>query len=179
MILKLIAKVLAALNSNARPFQIGAGVAFGLLLALLPATNLIFLAVLLIVFLIRVHQGITIVTGLAFSLVVPPFDGLLNDLGYWFLTLPALRGFFEGAYTLPVVPLTRFNNTLVAGGLVSGLALWLPVALISVVLVNLYRKHIHARIANSKIVQAIKAAPWARKIAEAMQSARHVWPTTG
>ena len=39
MIIRLIAKFLTVLNSNTKPFQVGARVAFGLLLALLPASG--------------------------------------------------------------------------------------------------------------------------------------------
>ena len=179
MMIRLVAKVLVVLNSNTRPLQIGAAVAIGLLLALLPAANLIFAAVVLILFVVRVQLGVAIASAVAFSLIVPAFDSLLNRLGTWILTLPSLVGFFTSLYATPVVPLTRFNNTLVAGGLVAGVVLFVPVALLSILLANLYRKHIHARIANSKLVQAIKAAPWARKIAGAMQSMQRVWPVGG
>ena len=179
MIIRFIAKLLALLNSNRKPFQIGAGIACGLLLALLPAANLIFAAAVLVVFLIRVHLGITLVSFLLFSLVVPAFDGALNELGYRVLSMPALQGFYSRAYETPVVPLTRFNNTLVAGSLVSGIALWTPVAFLSLLLVNLYRKYIHARIANSKIVKAFMATPFAQRVAGAMRTFQNVWPTAG
>ena len=179
MIIRLIAKLLAVLNSNTKPFQVGAGIAFGLLLALLPTANLFFAAAVLVVFLVRVHLSITIISFLALSLVVPVFDGLLNRLGHWMLTMPALQAFFTSAYAVPIVPLTRFYNTLVAGSLVAGLLLWVPVAFLSVLLVNLYRKHIHARIMNSKIVKAIMATPFARRIARAMRSVQRVWPAAG
>ena len=179
MIIRLIAKLLAVLNSNTKPFQVGAGIAFGLLLALLPAANLFFVAVVLVVFLVRVHLGITIISFLALSLIVPAFGGLLNRLGHWVLTLPALHGFFASAYAVPIVPLTRFHNTLVAGSLLTGLLLWVPAAFLSVLLVNLYRKHVHARIMNSKIVKAIMASPFAQRIARAMRSVQRVWPAAG
>ena len=179
MIIRFIAKLLAVLNSNKTPFQVGAGIAFGLLLALVPGVNLTFAVVVLVVFLVRVHLGITLFSFALFSLLVPAFDGLLNDLGYRLLTLPALQEFFIRAYETPVVPLTRFNNTLVAGSLVSGVVLWAPVAFLSVWLVKLYRKHIHARIVNSKIVKAFMATPFAQRIAGAMRRVQAVWPTAG
>ncbi len=179
MIIRFIAKLLALLNSNRKPFQIGAGIAFGLFLALLPAANLAFAAVVLVVFLVRVHLGITLVAFLLFSLIVPAFDGLLNDLGFWLLSIPALQDLYSRVYEMPIVPLTRFNNTLVAGSLLSGIVLWAPVALLSMLLVNLYRKHIHARIVNSKLVKAFMATPFAQRVAAAMRTFQSVWPTAG
>ena len=179
MIIRLIAKFLAVLNSNTKPFQVGAGIAFGLLLALLPAANLFFAAAVLVVFLVRLHLGITIISFLAFSLVVPAFDGILNRLGNWVLAIPALHDFFIAAYAVPVIPLTRFYNTLVAGSLVAGLLLWIPVAFLAVLLVKLYRKHIHPLIMNSKIVKAIMASPLAQRIARAVRSVQRVFPAAG
>ncbi len=179
MIIRLVAKLLAVLNSNAKPFQVGAGIACGLLLALLPAANLFFAAAVLLVFLVRVHLGMTTLSFAAFSLVVPAFDRVLNELGRRLLTMPALQGVLEAAYATPIVPLTRFYNTLVAGSLLAGVVLWAPVAFLSVLLVNLYRKHVHARIVNSKIVKTIMATPLIQRIARAMRSVRRVLPTAG
>ena len=174
MIIRLVAKFIAVLNSNTKPLQVGAAIACGLLLALLPAANLFFAAAVLVVFLVRVHLGMTIISALVLSLIVPAFDNLLNRLGYWLLTIPGLQGFFRSAYAVPVVPLTRFHNTLVTGSLVAGLALWIPVALLAVLLVNLYRKHIHARIVNSKIVKAFMATPLIQKISKATRALQRV-----
>jgi len=179
VILRLIAKVIAVMNSNTRSFQVGAAVAFGLLLGLLPSNNLIFAVVLVVLFLVRVHLGIAIITAVGFSLLAPAFDPLLNRLGAWLLSLPALQVTYSRLYEMPIVPWTHFNNTLVAGSLVAGLVLWLPVAFLSVGIVILYRKYIHARIVNSKLVKAIMATPFAQRVAGAVRSVRAVWPQVG
>ena len=179
MIIRLIAKVIAVMNSNTKTFQIGAAVAFGLLLALLPPANLLFAAAVLLLFLVRVHLGIAIITALAFSLVVPAFDPLLNRLGAWILSLPSLEPVLTTLYETPIVPWTRFYNTLVAGSLVAGLVLWLPVAFASAGLVVFYRKHVHARIVNSKLVKAIMKTPLAQRLSGAVRSVRSVWPQVG
>ena len=179
MILKLIAKVIAALNSNTRPVQIGAAVSFGLLLALLPATNLVFVVALILVFLVRVQLGMVIATGIVFSLLTPIVDSTLNSIGHSLLTTPWINSALASAWELPVVPLTRLNNTLVTGSLVAGLVLFVPVMLLSIVLARVYRTHIHPRIVNSKLVKAIQSAPWAQKLTAAVRSVRQVWPAAG
>ncbi|MFW5689753.1 MAG: TIGR03546 family protein [Spirochaetota bacterium] len=177
MIIRLIAKLLALLNSNSRAVEIGAAVAFGLWLAFVPASNLLFAALVLVLFLVKVNLGMAIASTLVFSLLAPLVDPLLDRVGFAVLSLPGLQAFFRAAYALPIVPLSRFNDTIVAGGFLAGAALFMPVTLVSVVLVRLYRKHIHARIANSKLVKAFMATPFAQRVASAVRGVQRVWPT--
>jgi len=179
MVIRLVAKLLALLNSNRRSVEIGASIAFGLWLALVPAPNLLFAALVLLVFLVKINLGMTIISFLVFLLMVPAVDPLLNALGAEVLTVPSLQGFYRSAYATPIVPLTRFNDTLVAGSFVGGAALFVPVMLLGMLLVRLYRKYIHARIAHSKIVKAIMASPLAQKIAAAVKQVQRVWPSAG
>jgi uncharacterized protein (TIGR03546 family) len=60
---------------------------------------------------------------------------------------------------MPFVPFTNFNNTLVMGGLVSGIVLWLPVFLFFMGFIPLYRNTIAPFIKNLKFVQAISKSP--------------------
>lgn len=178
MIVRMIAKLLALLNSNSRAVEVGAALAFGLWLALMPAANLLFVALVILVFLVKVNLGMTIASFLVLSLVAPALDPALDTIGFRVLTMETLEGFYTTIYAQPIVPLTRFNDTIVAGAFVSGAALFVPVTALGVLLVRLYRRYIHAKIANSRIVKAIMATPLARKVAAALQGVRRVWPTT-
>ncbi len=178
MIVRLVAKLLALLNSNRRAVEIAAAAAFGLWLALVPTTNLLFVALALLVFLVKVNLGMAMVSFAGFSLLVPLIDPALDRFGYRILTAPALVDLFRAIYAVPVVPLTRFNDTLVAGGFIAGALLFVPVTAVAILFVRAYRKYVHARIANSKLVRAIKATPFAQKVGAAVGRLRHVWPTT-
>ncbi len=179
MVIRLVAKLLALLNSNRRSVEIGASIAFGLWLALVPSANLLFAGLVLLAFLVKINLGMTIVSFLVFLLIVPAVDPTLNALGARVLAAPSLQDLYRSAYATPVVPFTRFNDTLVAGSFVGGAALFVPVTLFGMFLVRLYRKHVHGRIANSKLVKAIMASPLAQKIASAMKQVQRVWPTAG
>lgn len=178
MIVRLVAKLLALLNSNLRAVEIGAAVAFGLWLALVPTMNLLFLALAVLVFLVKVNLGMAILSFTGLSLLVPLADPALDRFGYLILTTPALQDSFRSVYELPVGMLTRFNDTLVAGGFVAGALLFLPVTGVAVLMVRFYRRYLHARVANSKLVRAIKATPFAQKVGAAVGRLHHVWPTT-
>jgi uncharacterized protein (TIGR03546 family) len=60
---------------------------------------------------------------------------------------------------MPFVPFTGFNNTLVAGGLVAGIVLWIPVYFLIRPLVPFYRKSLGPKIKNLKLVQNITKVP--------------------
>ena len=176
MIIRLVAKLIALLNSNGRASEIGAGVAFGLWLALVPGGNLTFFALALAAFVAKINLGLTIVSFMVLSPIVPIADRLLDRIGYWMLTRAALEPLFVTLLSTPIVPWTRFNDTVVVGGLIAGLVLFAPVTALATLLVRLYRRHIHALIAQSKIVKAIKATPIAQKLSAAIAQVRRVWP---
>lgn len=165
MIITIIARFIAALNANRRPGEVAAGIAMGVLLALIPAGNLLWVALLIVSALLRLNLGIEIVTMLLLSPLAHLADPLLHRIGLTVLTSPNLQALFSSAYRLPLMPFTRFNNTVVLGGLLAGLALWIPVFFLGRVLVGVYRTKIHPAIANSKIVKAFEKIPIVSKIA--------------
>lgn len=179
MIVRFVARLIAVLNSNGRPFEVGAGIACGLLLALVPGRSVLFFAILILIFFVKINLGMTIAFYLLFAVVVPAMDGALDALGYWILTRPSLEALFTRLEQVPVVPATRFTNTIVMGGFVAGVVLWFPVACLSVLLVNLYRHHVHPRIADSKLVKAYMATPFAQRIGAAIRRFKTVWPMAG
>lgn len=164
MIVTIIARLIAALNANRRPGEVAAGIAMGVLLALMPTGNLLWVLLLILSAFLRINLGIEIVTILVFSPLSPLADPLLHRLGLAILTNPNLESFFASLYQLPLLPFTRFNNTVVLGSFIAGIVLWLPVFFLGRVLVGVYRTKIHPAIANSKIVKAFEKVPIVSKI---------------
>jgi len=170
MFIKWIARLVVALNSNVSRGQIAAGLATGVLLALVPAGNLLWIALFLVTFFTKAHYGMTMLVVAVGKLVVPALGAPLDRLGARLLTIPSLRGVFETLYDLPVLPLTSFNNTLVMGGLAVGLVLWLPIFFASRAGIRVYREKLATRIAESKLVKAIFKIPLVGKLAGAVGS---------
>ena len=169
MFVKWIASLIVAVNANNRTGEIAAGVSFALLLALVPSGNLLWFTVFVITFLLKINLAGELLFLALFKLLVPLADGLLHRLGVLVLTQPILAGGFTYAYNLPVLPLSRFNNTVVMGGLVAGLLLWIPVFLLFRWLVILYRRSLRDRIAGSRLVKALGRVPLVATIGNAVR----------
>jgi uncharacterized protein (TIGR03546 family) len=167
MLIGKFVRLAAAINANSRPGEIAAGIAFGMLLALIPSGNLLWIVLFAATFFLPAE----LVFLALFKLIAPLLDGWLHSAGYAVLTLPFLNSTFTSLYNIPIVPFTRFNNTLVMGGFLTGLALWLPLFFIARWLVTLYRLKIRDRIAESRVVKALKKLPWVSRLARAVQRA--------
>jgi uncharacterized protein (TIGR03546 family) len=156
--IKPIAQFILALNSNVKKSQIAAGFAWGLLLGLVPAGNFFWVLLLVISFFFHHHHGGKCVAMVIVKLLGPLTALPLDALGWAVLHIGALQPLFTALYNMPLVPFTRFYNTLVAGGLAGGLALWLPAFLLMLGLVPLYRNTLAPKIRNLKAVKAITGA---------------------
>ncbi len=174
MLLKLIAKIVVTLNSNTSSSQMAAGLASGLLFALLPAGNLLWIALFLAAFFSKAHYGMLMIASALFKLFLPLLAAPLDALGWFILTMPALQAGFTWLYNLPIAPLTRFNDTLVMGGLAAGLAAWLPGFFAFRYLIRLYRRTLAEKLAKSKFMLGFKKLPLVKALGGAIESVRRV-----
>lgn len=118
--------LLQAIHGGTEPRHLAAGFALGAALGLVPKGNLFAAAFFLLFFLFNVDKGMAALSAAFFTAVGWGLDGLAHRIGLGLLKAAALRGLWTALYDLPVVPLTRFNNTVVLGNLVLGLILYMP-----------------------------------------------------
>lgn len=163
------AKVFVALNSNSRPGELASGLAFGFFLALLPGGNLLWAVLFIVAFFIKHNTGAFLVSLALFRFVTPLFDPLLDRLGGTVLEFPALQSLFTRLYNLPLLPYTSFNNSLVMGGFLLGLILWVPLFFLFRLLVGIYRTRLAPKIAGSRLVRGLKAIPLVSKFLGAVE----------
>ncbi|MDA3941708.1 MAG: TIGR03546 family protein, partial [Spirochaetia bacterium] len=135
-----IAKLLVALNSNSRPGELASGIAFGLLLALVPAGNLLWFSIFIIVFFLKHNIAALLLSMGLFRIIIPIFDSLLDIIGGYVLEISTFQEFFTSLYNIPFLSYSNFNNTVVMGGLILGIILWIPVFFLFVILIKIYRK---------------------------------------
>ena len=169
--IKPIAKLIVALNGNLKKSQIAAGFSWGLLLGLIPAGNAFWIILFVISFFFKHHHASKLLVLAILKLLSAAVAPLMDMAGWELLHIEALQSLFTSLYNMPFVPWTKFNNTLVAGGLVSGIVLWLPVFFLISLLVPLYRGKVVPRIRSSKILAAVKKLPLISPLLEAVSKA--------
>jgi uncharacterized protein (TIGR03546 family) len=158
-LLKGVGKFLIALNGNASKSQIAAGIAWGMLLGLVPASNFFGIVLFIISFFFTHNHGAKIFSMAIIKIISPLIVLGIDFIGWEVLHIGALQPVYTTLYNMPFVPFTNFNNTLVMGGLVSGIVLWLPVFLLFIFLIPLYRTHVASKIKEAKIVKKIASSP--------------------
>lgn len=157
ILLKQIFAFLKLLNSDTGTNQIAAGVACGFILGMTPAFSLQTLLVFLVIFFFRVQIGAAFLAAFFFKFVAYLLDPVFDAVGAYVLEMPALEGLFTTLYNMPIVPLTRFNNTIVMGSGVATVLLSPVVYLLSLVLIRKYRVTVVERFKKTKFWKAIQA----------------------
>ena len=131
LLLKLAQKVVKILIGDATPGQIAGGFALGAIIGLTPIFSLHNLLVVLLVCIIRVSVFSVIVSAVLFGLLSYLINPISHQLGYLLLVnLGFLKPLWTFLYNLPIIPFSRFNNTLVLGSLVISLALFYPILIL-------------------------------------------------
>lgn len=168
--LQFIGKLITILHSGATPAQIAGGFIMGMIIGLTPFWSLHNLLILFIIIILNVNIAIAIASFVLFSMFAYLLDPLFHSFGYFLLVdISFLQGVYTTLYNIPVVALSRFNNTVVMGSLVTSLLLLIPVFVMVKSGVLKYRETVLARLEKLKIVKAIKGTKiygWYAKYAE-------------
>ena len=157
LLLKQLFGFLKLLNSDKGESQIAAGLACGLILGFAPSFSLQTVIMIIVLFFFRVQIGAAFIGMFFFSIVAWAFDPIFNSIGQVVLELSPLNGLFSIMYNLPIVPFTKFYNSIVMGSLVLSFVLAPVVFLLSRVLIVKYRVAVFERFQQSKFFKAVKA----------------------
>ena len=157
--IKKVGKLLVALNGNASKDQIAAGFAWGLLLGLVPISNFFGIVLFIVSFFFNHNHGAKLFGMAVIKLISPLLLPLVDLLGWQILYIRSLQPLFTTMYNMPFVPFTKFNNTLVMGGLVGGLILWLPMFFLFRAFIPVYRNTLAPLIRESKLFKKIAKSP--------------------
>ncbi|HCM40205.1 MAG: TIGR03546 family protein [Bdellovibrionales bacterium GWA1_52_35] len=157
ILLKQVFAFLKLLNSDKGSNQISAGIACGMILGFTPAFSLQTLLIVLVIFLFRVQLGAALLSAAFFTFPAYWLDPVFHRVGAWVLETQSLTGFFTTLYNLPIIPLTRFNNSVVMGAGVVALALAPLVYVTANILVRQYREKVASRFEKTPFWKAVKA----------------------
>lgn len=156
-LLKQIFSLLNLLNSDTGHNQIAAGIACGLILGFAPVFSLQTILVFLLLFFFRIQIGAAFLAAAGFKFIAYLLDPVSNAVGMWALKLDALKPLYTELYNMPIVPLTRFYNSIVMGAGLISIVLAIPIFFISRSLILTYRAQIVARYQQTKFWKALKA----------------------
>ena len=156
-----------ALTSELAPRQLAVGFALGMVIGLVPKGNLTTIVLVAILCAIRVNLGVGLLSAFVFSWAGILTDPLTHHIGLFLLTHDSLRPLWSYLYDLPVAPWTDFNNTIVLGSLVLGLALAYPAYRFSLPLFGRYTPMMSAKLQRFKVLRFLWSAEWAGKLGKA------------
>ncbi|MBN2016847.1 MAG: TIGR03546 family protein [Candidatus Cloacimonetes bacterium] len=159
IILKFISKIIKLLESAASPAQLAWGFVLGMFLGFIPGFSLFKILIILLIILLNVNITMAIVSFALCGLLGYLLDGLFHSIGYWVLVQIAfLQKLWTGVYNAPILPYTRFNNTVVMGGLICAILLIVPVFFLIKELVLVYRNKLSVRVKKFKIVKVLSSS---------------------
>ena len=157
LLLKQIFGFLKLLHSETGTNQIAAGIACGFILGMTPSLSLQSLLVFICIFLFRIQLGAAMLSAFFFAFIAYLLDPLFHQVGTIVLSFNALQGIFTALYNLPIIPLTRFYNTIVMGSGILSILLAPVSFFVSKWLIGKYREKIVMRFKNSKFWKIINA----------------------
>lgn len=157
VILKQIFAFLKVLNSDTGENQIAAGVACGLILGFAPVFSLQTLLMIIVLFFFRIQLGAAFSSSFFFALMAWMLDSLFDQVGGVILELDSLKSLFTTMYNMPIVPFTKFYNSIVMGAGVVSIALAPIIFFVSKKLIVKYRVSVLTKFENTKFWKAVKA----------------------
>ncbi|MGI5068899.1 DUF2062 domain-containing protein [Treponema denticola] len=161
--IKYVTSFFRAINANAHPGDIAHAVALGLFLAILPKNNLTFTFLFFLSIFIRINKGAFFISFILFGFVTPFMDVLINNIGFWAVQLSFLRPIFIALENIPFVALFKLSNTMVLGGIIWGLTLYIPVYILTRIIIAKYRKYMQPAV-NVKGVGLLGKIPLLRHL---------------
>jgi len=166
LLTKQLINLIRLLHSDTGQNQIASGLAFGVFLGFAPFLSIQTLLVLLIVFIFRVQLGAAFLSAFFFKFVAFILDPAADDLGRWALENPSFRSLWTTMYNVPLLPMTRFNNSIVMGSLIISIILCPILFFVFKYLIAKYRTYFVARIEATKgwkLFKATKIYDWYSK----------------
>ena len=158
-IVQYIAKIIKILRSAASPNQIAGGCVLGMIIGLTPFWSLHNLVIFILLIILNVNIAMAIFCIGVFSGFAYLLDPLFHDFGYYMLVdVSSLKGLWTSMYNIPIIALSKFNNTVVMGSLLSSIIAVVPMFFLLKYAVIGYRKHIDAKFQKLKIVQVVKGS---------------------
>jgi len=113
LILKQLFSFLKVLNSDVGEKPIAWGIVCGMFLGFSPGLSLQSIMIISFLFLFRIQVGAALFAAFFFKILSFILDPLFDIIGGAVLELSFLKGLFTILYNMPIIPFTKFNNSVV------------------------------------------------------------------
>ena len=120
-------KIARLLLTGSAPSQLAAGFTIGMIIGVMPKTNLIALSLCVLLFSMRCNKGLGLAAAIAFSFVGQWTDPFADRIGLAVLSIQSMQATYASTFNMPLGPWLGFNNTVVTGSLLLGLYVAFPV----------------------------------------------------
>ena len=157
LLLKQLFNFFKLLNSDTGTYQIVTGLTIGMILGFSPFLSLQTFLVLIVVFFFRIQIGAMFVSAFFFKFIAFLVDPLADILGRIILEAPVLRSLWVTLYNMPIIPFTRFNNSIVMGSFIVALIFAVPVFFLFKKFVISYRATVVVRFKQTKFWKVFTA----------------------
>lgn len=158
ILIKQIINLIQLLHSDSGKNQIAAGLAFGVFLGFAPFISLQTFLVLFIVFIFRVQLGAAFLSAFFFKFIAYLLDPVADPIGRQLLENPSLRPIWTTMYNVPLLPMTRFNNSIVLGSFAISIILCPVLFFVFRILITKYRENLVKRLEATPLWNAIKVS---------------------
>ncbi len=157
LLLKQFFGFIKLLNSDTGTNQIAAGIACGVILGFTPVLALQSLLVFLLALVFRIQLGAAFLAAFFLKFAAYLLDPMFHQIGVLVLETASLKPLFTTLYHMPIVPFTRFNNTIVMGSGVFTIVMAPFSFLLARFLVKNYRIQIVDRFQATKFWKIVKS----------------------
>ncbi len=129
--------------------QLAAGVSLGMMVGLMPKDSLLTYLLALAVILSPANLLTAACSAVCFHIIAPWLTPLTHGIGINVLTLSQLEPMWERLIQLPIIPWTRFNNSVLMGSLILGLLAAYPLYWFSEKCFETYGRPLFVKLRNS------------------------------
>jgi len=126
-------------------------------LGMSPAFSLQTALVIFLMLLFRVQIGAALISSFFFKFMAWTLDPVFDVVGAGILELDSLNGIFTTLYNMPIIPLTRFNNSIVMGSGIVAIALSPFLFILARFLIVKYREKVVAKIKETKFWKVLQS----------------------
>ncbi len=160
-LLSQLQSIVSALHSKDSPRQLAAGFALGSFVGWVPFNVFYSFTIMAVLYLVNVNLGFGLLGILLTSLLSFGLDPLAGKVGTYVLTQVAwLKPMWSVLYNLPLIPYTRFNNTVMMGSMVLAVLGAIPLYFLILWAVGQYRLKWKTKIEQWRVIRWILGTKW-------------------